>query len=149
MYLFAPAQPAATVLTDESKADGCFSGVTYYTRVPAGTVAYRGIVDAFADFTGIMGSKYGAKNIKIDYASLDMTGSWEEKSNLLGPTLKTECGSFPPVYKAMENNATLLFAARKEWARAPGLTIDTPIPGGPNAFGLHNMEPYILSFPLK
>jgi hypothetical protein len=137
VFLFAPMAPATTTLYNERSSDGCFTGGSYYTRALAGVVPGFGTI---GDCTSVIPFAPNMVIPKMKVSSIDMNGPYTDASNVLGTGLKTDCGSVPPVYEAMQSNQTLMNGCFSNFLilEAPAAT------GGPSAFGLHSMVPYIL-----
>merc|ERR1719231_1207919 len=133
VFLFNPLSPAENSLTNDRSSDGCFTGVSYYTRALAGIVPGLGtIADITAGFVPNMVIP------KIASSSIDMQGPSTDPSNILGPVLDTECGSVPPVFNAMRSNQTLGYGAYSQMYTSPE---------NPTSLGLHDMLNFILAFP--
>jgi hypothetical protein len=134
VFLFVAMPPAEKSLTNDQSSDGCFTGVSYYTRALAGIVPGLGTI---ADYTPAWPPTMVIP--KIASSSIDMQGpGWIDPSNILGTVLDTECGSVPPVFNAMLSNQTLLYGADSQlhWS-----------PENPTALDLHNPQNFVLAFP--
>jgi len=133
--------PVATKrLTDDHTEDGCFNGVSYYSRMPPEYLPnYESLGDKMMVDTR---TKPGLKHVKMAFIALDIKGDVRNQSNILGPGPKTPCtrdGSGkgkiddPPILAAMTNNATLYAKATEEWSKVYN----------PSAIGFHDLEAYV------
>ena len=161
VYLFGSNPGASFTMTNDQSADGCFSGASYYTRAPAGTVpGYGDIIDiglpaghaSSAPWMAQLGYPYPGVMLhpKIKYTALDMTGPptkngtaanvgiFLDESKLVGPTLVTPCGQDPPGLVATLANYSLLAKSESEY-------VSPPYGGTLASYGLHMPFMYAVS----
>ena len=155
VFLFGSNPGASFTMTNDQSADGCFSGASYYMRVPAGNLIDLGIASGHASsapWMAQLGYPYPGVMLqpKIKYTALDMTGPptkngtaanvgiFLDESKLVGPSLVTPCGQDPPGLVANLANYSL-FAKSDSEAYSP------PFGGTLASYGLHMPWMYAVS----